>query len=222
MTRVFSISKLPLVCVLLAIVLAAANLPRDSLSQRTPVDRFINFEGYALSRLAPHSPKDSPLANNLRTVLPPKTKVYAVTPVGPLTIVTGNGLLRSIEWDGVTREVELKVYSRTKGLPRYSFEPGQTWSGYDCEEHKGVNKCQYVEQFLDFKNAHEFSEWLQRNQNSTLPYVYTPQGIVIGWTTKANSETLTVEVYQVLIDGTAPTSLPGGDDKAIKLAPQPA
>jgi len=58
---------------------------------------------------------------------------------------------------------------------------------------------------------------MKQTQNTTLPYVYTDHGLMVGWTTQSNLDELTIEIYKIAIAGQPPSRLPGSDDRAIML-----
>ena len=172
-------SKASFIWIIIAVSLAALNISRDSQWHRTPVDRFISFVGYRISLLSPYTPQDNPLPANCTPVIAPDTRLDAITPTGKLSIETGHGLLRTIIWDGSARQIGLSS-ARTRAGMVYSFYRDE-WPGYDWKEHKGITRCRYYEQQKDFKAPDDFVDWMKQTQNTTLPYVYSGDGLMVGW-----------------------------------------
>jgi hypothetical protein len=66
-----------------------------------------------------------------------------------------------------------------------------------------------------FDTADAAVAWVKARQ--WMPYVYTNDGLVVGWdTTIPERKQLNVEVWQLLVAGSRPTQLGGADDAAVK------
>lgn len=175
--------------------------------------------GYMASRISPYQPTDSPLQSKEPPALPPLTRVDVRTSVGPLSITTGRGALRTFTWDGISRSLELHppdefVSSFHTRVHRKVIR--QPW--YDWPEHKGIVRGEEWECVRSFSTTAEAEAWLAREQNKTMPFVWNNDGLVVGWSTGVDARSLSVECYQVLINGQKPTQLGGSQDGNVVVS----
>jgi len=182
--------------------------------------------GYYVSRTSPPVPHDSPLRAGPLPAIPPLTQVTAHTPLGVLRITSGHGLLRTYTWDGVSRSLELippdpGPYGERSFHTRV-FRHGERVPWHDWEDHSGITRGEAWESRKDFSTLAEADAWLAKQQNETMPYVWTNDGLVVGWSTDVDWRSLTVEIYQILIQGERPSRLAGSDDSkvVVRQAPQ--
>lgn len=202
-------------CVAL-VIFAADQLPRGS----SYLDAGIWRIGYTVSQLAPYKPTDGPLQSKESPALPPLTRVDVRTPVGPLSIATGTGRLRTFTWDGVTHSLELYPpdefvsYFHTRRHKRGGIR--EPW--YDWPEHKGIVCGEEWESVKSFHTQSEAEAWLASEQNETMPLVWSNDGLVVGWSTGVDSRSLSVMCYQVLLDGQKPTQLAGSRDEDVVVS----
>jgi hypothetical protein len=189
-------------------------VPKDEPWTCSYTDQAIDFVGYAISRVFPYIPQDKEIPPGQSPVIQPLTHIAIKTPKGTLAIISGHGLLRTYEWDGVTRLLEL--FPPDKGehsfhSRRYS-EEGVRIPAYDWEDHKGITRGEAWESRVNFKSMHEANSWLEGRRDKALPCVWTHDGLVVGWSTDCDDKSLTILVYQVLINSEKPSSLAGSDD----------
>ncbi len=216
-------TKFPLAAAALAIIFLCLDFvyDKEDAYRRTPLDGLISNVGYLVSRIQPYVPGDSPVPPGRKTVIPPNTRLEATTGLGKISISSGNGFLRTIAWDGVTRAVEIAPFDN--GIAEgewFRFPLTQTrCPGYDWERHKGVSRCQYLEARINCHNVKEALAFIRDKQDPVMPFVFTHEGIVVGWTTQANREELTIEVYQLIVNGRIP-NLPGATDDKINQVQQ--
>jgi len=71
---------------------------------------------------------------------------------------------------------------------------------------------------MNFKSLPEANSWLEGQKDEALPCVWTNDGLVIGWSTEVDWKSLTVVVYQILINGEKPSKLMGSDDARFSIA----
>jgi hypothetical protein len=58
--------------------------------------------------------------------------------------------------------------------------------------------------------------WIAEQQ--WMPFVYRNDGLMVGWSKTPLRRQLNVDVWQILIHGQKPTSLPGATDGAIRVS----
>jgi hypothetical protein len=213
------VASLP-ACAALAI-LAADQTPRPvDLWGYSYLDSAIWRAGYLATRLAPDHPTDAPLQSNATPAIQPLTQVDARTPIGAIRITSGRGKLRTFTWDGVTRSLDLlppetSSEDESRFHTRRHGRDGTRHPWYDWAEHQGIVRGEEWEGVQSFRSQADAEAWLAREQNNTMPFVWTHDGLVVGWSTHVDWRSLTVECYQVLIDGRKPTQLAGSDDRMI-------
>jgi hypothetical protein len=206
----------PLIAVIVMVV--ADQIPGDQAYQRSLVDRLIDWTGYQCFLLAPSSPKDLPVPSGLSPVLPPNIRIEAQTPRGTIAITTGNGLLRTYEWDGTKRSLQLLPPDAGKlnGQSFHStqFGPdGVRIPSYDWPEHQGISRADCTETRRDFQSLNEAADWLEgQTGDNTLPAVWTNNGLVVAWSTGMQDKSLTIKLTQIFIKGKKPSHLPGSQD----------
>lgn len=138
--------------------------------------------------------------------------VTAATDAGTITVEAGIGTNRTYSWNSCMKSVGLyqrrEAWRGSRGL--YYPGPGRTWL-FSCD---GIGRALLEEGVLRFKNAAEFEKWL--GEYDYLDYVYSSNGLMVGWNRDQIAGQLTVEVWQILIGGSIPDALPGSDDSAIQ------
>ena len=178
---------------------------------------FIVFTLISCNKATPVStkvaPKNSVVAVDL--VLNSGDKVVANTDEGIIEIVAGKGLSRTYTWDGASRSVDL--WARKEpwmgALGGYYPGPGEHW-----REHKGITRCVTRESVMRFETAEAFYEWI--NGLKWARCVYTNDGLVVGWMRNYPRKQLSVELYQVLINGEKPKELKNSQDSRISYFPK--
>ncbi|HEY9774876.1 MAG TPA: hypothetical protein V6C81_14025 [Planktothrix sp.] len=205
-----------LLCVpILLIVLDC--VPHDELWNYSYVDQAIDFVGYSISRIFPYVPRDSKIPLGESTVIPPLSHITVKTSKGTLGIISGDGLLRTYEWDGVKRSLELippgaGKYDDHSFHSRRFLKNGTRRPAYDWANHAGITRGEAWEIYKNFATLGQANVWLEGQRDPALPCVWTKDGLVIGFSTDVDWKSLTVVVYQVLIAGKKPSHLAGSDD----------
>jgi hypothetical protein len=138
-------------------------------------------------------------------------KIKALTASGEIVIEAGEGSRRTYRWDGCTKSVKLRA--RTKrwfgSLGLYYDGVGTAW-WVPCG---GTNRAVIEEGQQGFETAEEALDWLSRR--TAYEYVYTSDGLVIGWESNARRRALHVEVWQLLVQGNKPAGLAGAKDDRL-------
>jgi hypothetical protein len=191
---------------LLLIVIAVLSVCGDKLNQAaTPADA-------ATQPSAAIRPAE--LAKTEFAMVPGQT-ITATTSVGTIQIRADDWLRRSYTWEGATRSV--KMWPRDErwygSLGVYYPGPGRHW-----EEHHGVTRGCVEEGQQHFHSVKAAMAWLSKPAQNWMPYVYRNDGLMVGWTKVLEREQLNVDVWQILINGKKPTSLPGATDAAIRVS----
>jgi hypothetical protein len=144
-------------------------------------------------------------------VMTPGMKIRATTSVGAMTIGTDNGFRRSYEWDGAVRWAQLDPRAeRWNGsLGAYFPGPGDHW-----EPHKGITRGVVEEGQMHFATVGEAMDWIEAQKQQS-PLAYRNDGLLVAWDKTPERNQLNVDVWQITIDGKAPTELVGSSDDAV-------
>jgi hypothetical protein len=95
-------------------------------------------------------------------------------------------------------------------LGLYYPGPGDHW-----KEHNGITRGVVEEGQQHFKSIKEAMAWIEKRKY--MPFVYRNDGLMVGWSKTPERRQLTVEVWQILINGKKPMALPGAQDSAIEI-----
>ena len=171
--------------------------------------------GVSLLLYLPGCKKEKYVQNEI--VMSPGMIITASTPTGVISIRAGEGLTRYYTWEGATRSVEMDSRGERwyGSLGLYYPGPGDHW-----KEHSGITRGVLEEGQQHFKTPQEALLWLrERSQEWTppFPYVYTSNGLVVGWSKTLPRRQLNVEVWQIYIDGKKPLMLPGSQNQNIHV-----
>jgi hypothetical protein len=167
-------------------------------------------------------------------VLADGEEVVARFPDFEITVRSGGGCLRHYSWDGVTRSVYLIPRDGRWGRETGLYWPG---TGHHWRRHGSVSRAVARESVIETDSIEDALDWLRRRDStdgSVRPYrqgasvrpkghsfVYRDDGLVVGvglWPPRGQ---LNVDVFQILVNGEKPTSMPGSTNDAIVVrAPQ--
>lgn len=187
---------------------------------KTIFDRAIAHGGYLVSRIHPYEPVDAPLPKEQKFVIPPNHKVIATTPLGEISLTAGNGSLRTIRWEGVTRKLALISSHGKSSIAGFDFRSSQADpSGYIWEMHQGIAKCHYSEVLKNCHNSKEAAAFVKKTKDLTMPGVASSDGLIVEWSTEVENDVLSIFVTQLLVKGKKPSNLAGADDSKISLTP---
>ena len=179
----------------------------------------------------PNVPSGTPSENCDGGVLPDGSQLVVRLPDFELTILSGGGCLRHYTWDGATRSVYLERRRKPWGRKTGLYWPGP---GYHWRPHGKVSRGVLNESFVEFESVETALNWLRAGGSDDpsygpfLPnvpvrpqgtsYVYRDDGLAVGIALRPSRRQLNVNVWQILIDGEKPSSLPGSTNDAITLA----
>ena len=138
-------------------------------------------------------------------------RITATTPVGTIAITAVDERTRAYTWDGATRAVE-----RSSETARVLGGAGAFHCSFDehWRDHHGISRGLTREGQKHCKTVFEAMKWIREPDQAT--FVYRNDGLVVGWEKVPNDKVLTVEVWQIFVDGKKPKRLPGsGDDKIV-------
>jgi hypothetical protein len=168
-----------------------------------------------LDRRATEDPRDDrPLPAENEIVMPPGTSITATTGTGTMTVKAGQGLERSYTWEGATRSVRMDRRTRRwyGSYGAYFPGPGEHW-----QDHNGITRGVLEEGQQHFDTVDEAMQWL--GSRNYMPRVWTDDGLVVGWMKVPLRKQLTVDVWQIYVNGRKPERMPGSqNDKIIVKA----
>ena len=155
------------------------------------------------------------LAKTEFAMLPGQT-ITATTPVGTIQIRADDWLNRSYTWEGATRSVVM--WPRDErwygSLGIYYPGPDRHW-----EEHHGITRGVVQEGQQHFDSVEAAMAWIAKPEQQWMPYVYRNDGLMVGWCKVLDREQLNVDVWQIMVNGKKPTTLPGATDAGIRVSP---
>lgn len=142
-------------------------------------------------------------------------EVVANTPAGKISISAGPGLLRTYSWGGTTRWVVMNPRQK-----RWAGSLGLYYEGTppDWAPYQGLSKVDLAEGERHFETLSDAMIWMQIRR---LHFVYSHDGLVVGWRPRPSKDTLQVEVWQFFIDGQKPAHMPGSQDYLIRVSRKP-
>jgi hypothetical protein len=189
-------------------------LPREQTLFRVEAPSLEGPVLWPASRAPARSPATSTTsqpANEI--VMTPGTSITASTPQGTITITAGKNLKRSYTWEGATRSVTMwPRQNRWYGsLGLYYPGPGEHWV-----KHNGITRAVVEEGQQHFATEQQAIDWL--HARTYLSYVWRTDGLVVGWSKTPERRQLSVEVWQIIVDGKQPTQFPGSADAKISVA----
>src|SRR4051812_45046493 len=170
-----------------------------------------NYVEQMAERATAEEGTDAPIPPGNEVAMSPETKIVATTPNGTMQIAAGKGLKRSFTWEGATRTVEMWPRGeRWLGSLGLAFPgPGDHW-----QNHNGITRGVIEEGQQHFKTTNDALQWIRQYQQY-MPFVYRNDGLMVGWDKTLPRRQLNVNVWQIMIDGKKPTSLPGSEDDKI-------
>jgi hypothetical protein len=135
--------------------------------------------------------------------------------LGDMRIWAGNPIRRSYTWNDVNKDTILKAHKDSADESESVFFRGFTnWKDYP---HDGTDSGEFREGQKNFATLEEASGWLRR-KSEKLPTVYRNDGLVVCCGKDTQLRKITVEVWQIVINGSRPVTLPGGVDSNISVS----
>ncbi len=136
-------------------------------------------------------------------------RITAKTPVGTIAITAVDERTRSYTWDGGKFAVErLPAAERFFGEDGLFYKCSQNW-----RKNRGITGCLTKEANKLFITVEDAMAWIKEPDRAS--FVYCGDGLMVGWSKAGGPMPLTVEVWQILIDGKKPTQLAGSEDDNI-------
>jgi hypothetical protein len=152
-------------------------------------------------------------ATNNETVMTEGMHISALTDQGQIIISAGHGYERTYAWGKCYGTVEM--WPRTErwygSLGLYYPGPGSHWK--KCE---GILRAVVQEGQQHFKSVQEALDWI--HSYTYFKFVYSNDGLVVGWKLVPAREQLSAEIWQIFINGKKPTSLPGASANAVRVS----
>jgi ankyrin repeat protein len=165
----------------------------------------------AATKSAPAPPKpraERDLADD-ELVMSPQMRITAKTSAGTIAITAADQQTRSYTWDGGKFAVE-----RLPAAERFFGEDGLFYKGNEnWRNNRGITSCLTKEANRLFITVEDAMAWIKEPERAS--FVYRGDGLMVGWSKAADPKPLTVEVWQILIDGKKPTQLAGSQDDKI-------
>ncbi len=155
---------------------------------------------------------NSSSASEPELVMTPGMTIEANTPAGKITIDAIDDLTRRYSWNSYKRTFRHNIRNR-----RWYGSMGMHGPDSESEIHVALNEGQQ-----HFYSTEEALFWLIW-ENKRMQYVYTSDGLVIGWKDIKNKEdgslyALVVNVWQIYIQGKKPTELYGANNDKIHIS----
>ena len=152
-------------------------------------------------------------SRRLELVLTTGMTITATTSTGTILISSGPELNRTYTWEGASRSATLwpRAERWYGSLGAYYPGPGEHWP-----EHNGITRGVLQEGQQHFASEQEATDWL-RKQSGYYPTVYRDDGLVVSFCKTVARRQINVEVWQILIDGVKPQTLPGSDNSKISV-----
>jgi ankyrin repeat protein len=149
----------------------------------------------------------------LETVLSEGMELTAKTPVGSITILAKRHLQRTFIWNHCERTVTLEPRQKRwlGSLGAYFPGGGTTWRLCD-----GIDRAIVDEGEQHFQTDREALSWIHEQTN--LAFVYTDDGLMLGWERDLSRKTLNVALWQILVAGAKPSRLAGSNNSSIAMA----
>ncbi len=156
-------------------------------------------------------PRAGSLPARCEVVMSPGMRITATTSVGTIAITAVDELTRSYTWEGATRAIEMQPQAARFFGSLGLFSQCEEW-----REHHGITTCSTDEGQQHNKTVEEAMKWIkEQERDHQIPFVYRDDGLMVGWA-KYSGGLMSVQVWQLLIDGKKPKRLTGSrNDKIV-------
>lgn len=150
-------------------------------------------------------------------VMAPGMGITAQTANGNITIRAGLNYERFYTWNEATRSAKLKPrverWYGSLGIINTEPVPWRRW-----KSNKGITRGVLGEGVLWFKTVDDAANWIKMARSTVLDYVFTDDGLLIGFGMLPARRELNVEVWQIMIAGKKPHSLPGSQNGLVSVS----
>jgi hypothetical protein len=145
-------------------------------------------------------------------VMTRRCEIQATTETASMKIWASADLARSYEWKGVTENTVLESSKKSgSGDPGVYFHGSASWPEH---KHDGTVCGEFREGLKKFQTPEQAMEWILQ-QSEQYPTVYRNDGLLVSCGKNPERKQITVEVWQIFINGNKPASLPGSDDSKL-------
>lgn len=145
-------------------------------------------------------------------VLKPGDVLTANTASGQMQIQALGLLERKYTWDGSSRSVTLWPRKERWYGSLGAYFPGE---GEHWKDNNGITRGVLNEGWQDFPSQNEAMNWLHSEENRGI--IYRDDGLAVGWWKTLSRHQINVDVWQILVAGKKPESLPGSSNDSIIL-----
>lgn len=151
--------------------------------------------------------------NTNELVMTPGMRIRARANGDEIIVEAGHDFERIYSWDGGTRSVKLWVRkTRWYGNQGIYFPgPGEHW-----KSNGGITRGVLQEGVLWFKTISDATNWLTHLQ-PLKNCAQTDTGLVVAWGKTPERKQINVDVWQLMISGEKPESLPGSSDEQVEV-----
>jgi hypothetical protein len=149
--------------------------------------------------------KQSDLVEKNEFAMYPDMAINAVNANGQIKIEATSQLERIFTWEGHNVKVRMRPRDKRWYGSLGIYSPG----GSDDQIHVVSEEGQ--QHFFSEKEALEWLSW----QTERMDYVYTSDGLIVGWNKTQNS--ISIQVWQFYISGKRPFNLPGARNYEITI-----
>jgi hypothetical protein len=145
-------------------------------------------------------------------------EIIARTERGEIKIRAGQDFERSYTWDGQLRSAKLwpRKHRWYGSLGIYYPGPGEHW-----KPNKGITRGVLNEGVLWFKTVDDALSWIKRARSTGVDYVFTNDGLLIGFGKVPARKQVNIDVWQVMVAGEKPRSLPGSRNELVSVLNNP-
>jgi hypothetical protein len=154
-------------------------------------------------------------AKSPEIVMTPGMEITARTAQGEIKIRAGREFERSYTWDGETRSA--KLWPREQrwygSLGIYYPGPGEHW-----KSNRGITRGVLEEGVLWFKTKEDAANWIKRARSTGVDYVFTDDGLLVGFGRVQARKQVNVDVWRIMVDGEKPRALPGSRNDLVSVS----
>ena len=145
-------------------------------------------------------------------------EIVAQTANGEIKIRAGQNYERFYTWNGATRSANLWQHKQRwyGSLGIYYPGPGEHW-----KSNGGITRGCLDEGVLWFKTVDDALNWIKRAHSTGVDYVFTDDGLLIGFGKLPARKQVNVSVWQIMIAGEKPRSLPGSKNDLVSVSKTP-